>query len=110
VIVPRPGTRLDTRFDGVPKKHYEPRGATACQASNARSASCAPSRTPRRLANFAMNGTFAEDRLPASEERFRQLLNFAPAFVSFYSPDGAVTFANERWFDFSGVAPDGDPA
>ena len=44
--------------------------------------------------------------LGASEERFRNLANAVPDIVWTAAPDGSITFANDRWFRFCGIAPE----
>jgi PAS domain S-box-containing protein len=41
--------------------------------------------------------------LRASEERFRNLANAVPDIVWIADPEGNVTFANDRWFLYSGM-------
>jgi PAS domain S-box-containing protein len=45
----------------------------------------------------------AEAALRQSEERFRQLTNLIPTFVWYVDPVGAVTFANEQWYTYTGI-------
>src|SRR4051812_37127999 len=45
----------------------------------------------------------AEAALRESEERFRRLTNLVPTFVWMLDPAGAVTFANEQWYAFTGI-------
>lgn len=51
----------------------------------------------------------AEDALRESERRFRALANAAPMIVWTAAPDGTVTYANDRWFEYAGVAPEENP-
>jgi PAS domain S-box-containing protein len=44
--------------------------------------------------------------LRASEERFRNLANAVPDIVWTADPDGCITFANDRWFQFCGITPE----
>jgi PAS domain S-box-containing protein len=44
--------------------------------------------------------------LRASEERFRYLANAIPDMVWTADPDGCITFANDRWFEFCGIDPE----
>jgi PAS domain S-box-containing protein len=46
------------------------------------------------------------EALRASEERFRNLANAVPDIVWTAAPDGTITFANDRWFEFSGITPE----
>jgi PAS domain S-box-containing protein len=46
----------------------------------------------------------ADEALRASEERFRNLANAVPDIVWTADPDGSITFANDRWFEFCGIA------
>ncbi len=39
-----------------------------------------------------------------TEERFRLLAETIPSIVWTADPDGAITYANQRWFDYCGVA------
>jgi PAS domain S-box-containing protein len=47
-----------------------------------------------------------EQALRQSEERFRNLAASVPDMVWTADPDGTITFANDRWCDFCGIAPD----
>ncbi len=47
----------------------------------------------------------AERALVDSEERFRNLANTVPDIVWTADPDGTITFVNDRWFDYCGLAP-----
>jgi PAS domain S-box-containing protein len=47
----------------------------------------------------------AEQALLKSEERFRNLANTVPDIVWTAEPDGTITFANDRWFEFCGITP-----
>lgn len=47
-----------------------------------------------------------EAALRASEERFRTLADVLPAFVWFASPDGALHYLNDRWYEYTGQTPD----
>jgi PAS domain S-box-containing protein len=46
------------------------------------------------------------EALRASEERFRNLANAVPDVVWTAAPDGSITFANDRWFEFCGITPE----
>ncbi len=48
----------------------------------------------------------AKQALMESEERFRGLANAVPDIVWTAGPDGLITFANDRWFHFCGIAPE----
>jgi PAS domain S-box-containing protein len=45
--------------------------------------------------------------LQESEGRFRDLSNALPQVVWTTYPDGNVAFANQRWYDFTGLTPEG---
>ncbi len=45
----------------------------------------------------------AEEALRASEEQYRSLADFIPGAVWTSGPDGAIDFANQYWFDFTGL-------
>jgi PAS domain S-box-containing protein len=47
-----------------------------------------------------------ENALRATEERFRHLADAVPDIVWTADPDGSITFANGRWFDFCGITPE----
>ena len=51
-------------------------------------------------------GLAAERRLSASEARFRQMADNAPMMVWVTQPDGACTYLNKAWYDFTGQSPD----
>lgn len=42
--------------------------------------------------------------LQESEERFRTLANITPTIVWTASPDGAITWVGDRWFEYTGFA------
>jgi two-component system CheB/CheR fusion protein len=46
----------------------------------------------------------AATRLRQTEERFRLLAETIPSIVWTAGPDGTITYANQRWFDYCGVA------
>ena len=46
-----------------------------------------------------------ESALRASEERFRHVANMMPGVVWTAAPDGTITFANDRWYAYTGLAP-----
>ena len=46
------------------------------------------------------------EALRASEERFRYLANAVPDIVWTADPDGSITFANDRWFQYCGITPE----
>jgi PAS domain S-box-containing protein len=48
----------------------------------------------------------AEMALRASEERFRHLADAVPDIVWTADPDGSITFASDRWFQFCGITPE----
>ncbi|HEX6202987.1 MAG TPA: PAS domain S-box protein [Thermoanaerobaculia bacterium] len=48
----------------------------------------------------------AEERLAASEGRFRALADNIAQLVWTADPGGAITWYNKRWFDFTGTTPD----
>jgi PAS domain S-box-containing protein len=45
----------------------------------------------------------AEDALRESEQRFRLMAETIPSILWTAAPDGTVTYANERWFEYSGL-------
>jgi PAS domain S-box-containing protein len=47
----------------------------------------------------------AEETARRSEKELRDVVNAVPAFVWSTLPDGAVDFVNERWLEFTGLAP-----
>jgi PAS domain S-box-containing protein len=47
-----------------------------------------------------------ESALRASEERFRLVANLMPGVVWTAGADGTITFANDRWYAYTGLAPD----
>ena len=47
-----------------------------------------------------------ESALRASEERFRLVANLMPGVVWTAASDGTITFANDRWYAYTGLAPD----
>jgi PAS domain S-box-containing protein len=47
----------------------------------------------------------AEAALHASERRFRSMANATPALIWTADATGALTFHNQRWLDYTGVAP-----
>ncbi|HEX2479422.1 MAG TPA: PAS domain S-box protein, partial [Geminicoccaceae bacterium] len=48
----------------------------------------------------------AEEARHASEERFRNLANAVPDMVWTADPEGTITFANDRWFEYCGLTPE----
>jgi len=48
----------------------------------------------------------AEDRIRASEERFRTLTHAMPAFVWLAGQDGALHYFNDRWYEYTGQTPE----
>ncbi|WP_052213726.1 PAS domain S-box protein [Belnapia sp. F-4-1] len=61
--------------------------------------------TDRRRAQRAL--AESEARLRESEARFRQLADFSPAIVWFGHPDGALSYLNNAWYEYTGQAADG---
>ena len=59
-----------------------------------------------KIARDITEGKRAEAALRASEERFRNLANAVPDIVWTAGPDGGITFANDRWFEFCGITPE----
>ena len=47
----------------------------------------------------------AEQALRDSEHRFRLLAEMVPSIIWTAAPDGTITYANERWFEYCGVTP-----
>jgi PAS domain S-box-containing protein len=50
----------------------------------------------------------AEEARQATEERFRRLAATIPSLIWTATADGIVTYANERWYDYTGTAPGDD--
>ncbi|RYG48199.1 PAS domain S-box protein, partial [bacterium] len=50
----------------------------------------------------------SESRLRASEDRYRTVTNALPAIVWSSLPDGTLEAYNDRWYEYTGIAP-GDP-
>ena len=48
----------------------------------------------------------AEQRIAQSERRFRELTEAMPMIVWTASPDGAVDYFNQRFFEYTGLSPD----
>jgi PAS domain S-box-containing protein len=59
-----------------------------------------------KIARDVTGAKRAEQALRESEERFRTLANTVPDIVWTAAPDGTITFANNRWFHFCGIAPE----
>ncbi|MGH6897761.1 MAG: PAS domain S-box protein [Geminicoccaceae bacterium] len=59
-----------------------------------------------KIASDIMARKRAEAALRASEERLRNLANAVPDIVWTADPDGAITFANDRWFHYCGITPE----
>jgi len=49
----------------------------------------------------------AEQMLRESEERFCLVANTAPVLIWMCSPEGQITYSNDRLFEFTGKSPDG---
>ncbi len=47
-----------------------------------------------------------ERELRAREERFRSMANTTPAIIWTADPNGAITFHNQRWLDYTGITPE----
>jgi PAS domain S-box-containing protein len=48
----------------------------------------------------------AQTALRESEERFRAMANTIPSIVWTAAPDGEITYASDRWFEFTGITPE----
>jgi PAS domain S-box-containing protein len=48
----------------------------------------------------------AEDALRESEECLRLLAETVPSIIWTAAPDGTITYANERWFRYTGLTPE----
>ncbi|MBZ9781485.1 PAS domain-containing protein [Pseudomonas sp. REP124] len=48
----------------------------------------------------------ALENISASEARYRNLINAVPGFIWSAAPDGNITFLNQRWCDYTGIAMD----
>jgi PAS domain S-box-containing protein len=47
----------------------------------------------------------AEQALRESEARFRALTGLVPNFIWFATPDGALRYMNDRWYEYTGQVP-----
>ena len=47
----------------------------------------------------------AEEALRDSEKRLRLLAEMVPSIIWIAAPDGTITYANRRWYDYSGLTP-----
>jgi PAS domain S-box-containing protein len=65
-------------------------------------------RVGARLAMARLRGEAArhQQALRESEERYRTLAEVVPSIVWTAAPDGTITYANERWFHYSGITPE----
>jgi PAS domain S-box-containing protein len=61
-------------------------------------------RTAAERAQAALGRANAE--LRESEARFRALTDLAPSFIWFATPDGALHYLNDRWYEFTGQTPE----
>src|SRR5262249_26276709 len=57
------------------------------------------------LSNDITERKRAEEALRESELRFRTLANTVPSIIWMADPNGTIIFHNQRWLDYSGVAP-----
>ena len=48
----------------------------------------------------------AEAALRDSEQRFRLMADAVPSIIWTAAPDGTITYANERWFEYCGLTPE----
>jgi PAS domain S-box-containing protein len=48
----------------------------------------------------------AEDALRESEQRFRVMASNIPSIIWTAAPDGTITYANERWFEYCALTPE----
>lgn len=48
----------------------------------------------------------AEEALRDSEQRFRLMAETIPSMLWTAAPDGTITYANERWFEYCGLTPE----
>jgi len=55
-----------------------------------------------RLAADLIEPSLAEDALPESEERFRQIANTAPVMIWMSDVEKQITFLNQTWLDYTG--------
>ena len=51
----------------------------------------------------------SEERVRESERRFRALANTTPAIIWTAAPDGTITFASDRWFEYTGLSRENNP-
>ncbi len=47
--------------------------------------------------------------LEESEERFRLMANITPSIVWTAAPDGTITWASDRWFEYAGISREDNP-
>lgn len=48
----------------------------------------------------------AEQKIRASEKRYRDLAEAMPVLVFTTTPDGSVDYYNKRWYDYTGLTPE----
>jgi len=48
----------------------------------------------------------AEEALRQSEDRFRTLANTVPSIVWTAAPDGTIVYANQQWYEYTGLSPE----
>ncbi|HJR81266.1 MAG TPA: PAS domain S-box protein [Anaerolineales bacterium] len=48
----------------------------------------------------------AEEKMRESEERFRSLATAMPSIVWTAAPDGTIVYANDKWYEYTGISPE----
>ncbi len=92
----------------IEKRYIRPDG-TSIWVNNSVSAVKDEGGTPRHIVAVVLDVTErrrAEAAVQESEQRFRQLANTVPSFVWTAAPDGTITYANEKWYEYSGLTPE----
>ena len=62
--------------------------------------------TAAHLCSIAIGRQQADEKVRASEERFRSLIELSPQFVWVADGEGRITFHNQWWYDYTGQVPE----